>query len=226
MVTVGHPDPRETSRAGNHNLQNPLISGDQAAQGYSLQQNEILYRGMAVLSEEFLLMVLAYSVPLNLISSLLAGYAQETSIWASQQTGVRSASFGVSLPAMLSGALAESASRNYGQSTGEALTEGTAHTDGQAQSEGHATTIGHTTTQGWSHSVSKGVAYSEGNAVSDGNAVTDGHSETSSSSHTHWTLILGERRQVPYRIEWLECGRFGRDQGCPDHRRAVGCSWA
>jgi len=193
MVTVGHPDPRETSRAGNHNLQNPLISGDQAAQGYSLQQNEILYRGMASLSEEFLLMVLAYSVPLNLISSLLAGYAQETSIWASQQTGVRSASFGVSLPAMLSGALAESASRNYGQSTGEAQTEGTAHTDGQAQSEGHATTIGHTTTQGWSHSVSKGVAYSEGNAVSDGNAVTEGHSETTSSSHTtgHSSSVSG-----------------------------------
>lgn len=50
-------------------------------------------------------------VPLNLIGSLLAGYAQETAIWASQQTGVRSASFGVSLPAMLSGALAENVSQ-------------------------------------------------------------------------------------------------------------------
>jgi hypothetical protein len=193
LVTVGHPDPRENSRTGNHNLQNPLIAGDQAAQGYSLQQNEILYRGMAALSEEFLLMVLAYSVPLNLIGSLLAGYAQETAIWASQQTGVRSASFGVSLPAMLSGALAENVSQAYGQNSGESQTEGLAHTDGLSESEGKATTIGHTTTQGWSHSVSKGTAVSEGTAISDGTAVTDGHSETSSSSHTsgHSSSVSG-----------------------------------
>jgi hypothetical protein len=183
LVTVGHPDPRENSRSPAH-LNNPLISADPAAQGYSLQQNEILYRGMASLSEEFLLMVLAYSVPIHLIGSLLAGYAQETSIWASQQAGVRSASFGVSLPAMLSGALAESASRNYGQTSAEAHTDGISHTDGQADSTGHATTTGHTVSQGWSHSVSKGIASSEGTAISDGTAVTDGHSDTSSSSHT------------------------------------------
>ncbi len=184
MVTVGHPDPRENSRAGNHSLQNPLIAGDQAAQGYSFQQNEILYRGMAALSEEFLLMVLAYSVPLNLISSLLAGYAQETAIWASQQTGVRSASFGVSLPAMLSGALAETASQTYGQNTGQAQTEGVSQTEGLAESQGQSTTVGQTTSQGWTHSVSKGVAVSEGLAESEGQAITDGWAETSSSSHT------------------------------------------
>ncbi len=193
LVTVGHPDPRENSRTGNNNLQNPLIAGDQAAQTYSLQQNEILYRGMAALNEEFLLMVLGYGVPLNLIGSLLAGYAQETAIWASQQTGVRSASFGVSLPAMLSGALADNVSQGYSQNTGEAQTEGLAHTDGQAESQGHSTTIGHTTTQGWSHSVSKGTAVSEGTAISDGTAVTDGHSDTSSSSHTsgHSSSVSG-----------------------------------
>ncbi len=192
LVTVGHPDPRENSRSQSH-LGNPLIAGDAASQGYSLQQNEILYRGMASLNEEFLLMVLAYSVPLNLIGSLLAGYAQETSIWASQQTGVRSASFGVSLPAMLSGALAESASRNYGHTSAEAHTDGIAHTDGQADSTGHATTLGHTTSQGWSHSISKGIATSEGTAISDGTAVTDGHSETSSSSQTsgHSSSVSG-----------------------------------
>jgi len=184
LITVGHPDPRENSRSGSHAMQNPLISGDQASQGYSLQQNEILYRGMSALNEEFLLMVLAYSVPISSIGSLLAGYAQETSIWASQQTGVRSASFGVSLPAMLSGALAESASRNYGTSTGDSHSTGAAHTDGQAQSTGQATTIGHTVSQGWSHSTSQGTASSAGTAISDGTAVTDGHSDTSSSSHT------------------------------------------
>ena len=184
LVTVGHPDPRENARAGSRSLGNPLIAGDAASQGYSLQQNEILYRGMASLGEEFLLMVLAYSLPIKLVGELLAGYAQETSIWASQQAGVRSASFGVSLPAMLSGALAETASQAYGQSEGEAQSEGVAHTDGLASSQGHATTTGHTVSQGWSHAVSKGIAFSEGSAISDGTAVTEGHSDTSSSSHT------------------------------------------
>jgi hypothetical protein len=183
LVTVGHPDPRENSKA-DRSLQNPLMAGDQSSQGYSLQQNEILYRGMSSLNEEFLLMVLAYSIPISQIGSLLAGYAQETSIWASQQTGVRSASFGVSLPAMLSGALAESASRNYGVATGEATSEGTAHTDGQAQSTGQATTVGQTTSRGWSHSISEGSSTTQGTAVSNGTAVTDGQSDTVSSSST------------------------------------------
>ena len=84
------------------------------------------------------------------IADMLAGYAQEASIWASQQTGVRSASFGISLPAMLSGAMADTASRGYGETTGSADTDGIAQTEGIANTEGKANTVGRTTTDGWS----------------------------------------------------------------------------
>jgi hypothetical protein len=184
IVAVGHPDPRENARENNRSNRNPLIDADSTAQNISLQQNEILYRGMSSLGEEFLLMVLAYSVPVRTITLMLAGFAEEVSIWASQQNGVHSASFGVSLPAMLSGALAESASRNYGTGIGESHSVGQAHTDGQAQSEGQAHTVGRAESNGWSHSVSKGMTVSEGTAVTDGTSVMDGTSHVDSQSHT------------------------------------------
>jgi hypothetical protein len=184
IVAVGHPDPRESMRENNRNQRNPLIEADSTALNMSLQQNEILYRGMSSLGEEFLLMVLAYSVPVRTITSMLAGFAEEVSIWASQQSGVRSASFGISLPAMLSGALAESASHSYGYGVGDAHTTGEAHTDGQAQSEGQAHTVGQAESRGWSHSVSKGTTITEGTAITDGTSVMDGTSHVESQSHT------------------------------------------
>jgi len=189
LVAVGHPDPHETTRL-NKAFQNPLVGSEPVAQSLSFQQNEILYRGMAALGEEFLLMVLAYNVSPREITRMLAGYAEEAAIWASQQTGMRSASFGISLPAMLSGALAESASRNSSYGTGEAVAEGASHTVGVADSQGVAESVGHASSRGWSHSVSKGVTVTDGNTVghttgtSASESVTDTVSEMSGSSHT------------------------------------------
>jgi hypothetical protein len=182
IVAVGHPDPRENARENSQMNRNPLLETNPGVQNLSLQQNEILYRGMSSLNEEFLLMVLAYSIPVRTITQMLAGFAVEVSIWASQQSGVHSASFGISLPAMLSGALAESASRNYGYGTGESHSLGQAHTDGQAQSEGQAHTVGQAESSGWSHSVSKGTTVTEGTAVTDGTSEVDSQSHTSGHS--------------------------------------------
>ncbi|MDX9993521.1 MAG: hypothetical protein RBS68_15875, partial [Anaerolineales bacterium] len=209
LVAVGHPDPRENIRS-QRDMVNPLI-GMEATQSYSLQQNEILYRGMSALREEFMLMVLGYAVPLERIAEMLAGYAQEVSIWASQQTGVRSASFGVSLPAILSGAMADTASRGYGVSSGTADNDGTAQTEGVANTAGRANTIGRTTTDGWSHTVSEGVtegvsttntegsAHSSGLAHSRTSSSTEGSSATTSgaSSHTESRSITGSASIAP-----------------------------
>lgn len=209
LVAVGHPDPRENTRT-QRDMVNPLIGAD-ATQSYSLQQNEILYRGMSALREEFMLMVLGYAVPLEQIADMLAGYAQEASIWASQQTGVRSASFGISLPAMLSGAMADTASRAYGETTGTADTEGVAQTEGIANTEGKANTVGRTITDGWSHTVSEGVtegasltntegdAHTEGVAHSTSQSSTEGSSSSTSgaSSHTESRSLTGSVNIAP-----------------------------
>ena len=211
IVTVGHPDPRENARGGDSSLRDPLASSNPSGQQYSIQQNELLFRGMSSLEEEFLLMLLAGHVSLRDITQMLAGLLEDTSVYASRQAGVRAASFGISLPAFLTGGLAENASRSYatnhatGSSQGDASTIGSAHSEGQAHTEGHASTqgwahtvgatqtdtTGSTVTAGSAHStgsgISEGTSISEGSSHSMGSAVTDGstHSESSGFASSH-----------------------------------------
>ena len=139
VVTVGHPDPRESARsAPSAAFRNPLVDGNSNAHQFSLQQNEILFRGMADLKEEFLFLVLTSPIEIEAITQTLAGLAEHTASWASWQSGARSASFGISLPAILSGALAHNASLGYSDSAGSSHSEGTAHSAGLANTAGSA----------------------------------------------------------------------------------------
>ncbi len=125
LLTVGHSDPRENARGGSGGIvHNPLIEAGPTAQQYTLQQNEILFRGMSDLQEEFLFLILTSPVSLGAITEMLAGLAENTSTWAAWQNGVRGVTFGVSLPALLSGLLAQSTSQGFGES------QGTAHSTG------------------------------------------------------------------------------------------------
>ena len=190
LVTVGHPDPRENARGGDPSLRDPLTAAQSGAQQYAMQQNELLFRGMSGLQEEFLLLVLASHVQLEDITRMLAGLLEETSVYASRQAGARAASFGVSLPAILTGGLAENASRTYSASQSSGHTAGTAATDGVAQATGQAHTVGHASTSGWAHTVgvtetdTSGSASTHGTAVSHGTAHTEGSAVTDGSSHT------------------------------------------
>ena len=76
IVAVGHPDPRENARGGDSSLRDPLTSANQGAQQYSLQQNEMLFRGMSSLEEEFLLMLLASHVRLEDITRDVVRFAR------------------------------------------------------------------------------------------------------------------------------------------------------
>ena len=199
IVTVGHPDPRENARGGDQNLRDPLSSAGASAQQYSLQQNELLFRGMTSLKEEFLFMLLANHIQLSDIAAMLAAQAENTSVYASRQMGVRAASFGVSLPAILTGGLSENASHSYGTNHSSGIAEGQGTTDGIANTQGQAHSTGHASTSGWAHTVgvtetdttghatSVGVAQTDGVAQTHGVAVTDGtsHTDSSSSGTTH-----------------------------------------
>ncbi len=202
LVVVGQPDPRENAKGGSQALfSNPLVDSNGVGQQYSLQQNEIMFRGMSTLKEDFIFMVMTSPVALADISEMLIGLAEQTSTWASWQSGVRGASFGISLPAILSGAMMQSSAVGFGES------EGTSHSDGTAQSIGTAHTEGTAHTQGTAHTVgtthaftvsdmaSSGIATSEstsvteGTAHSEGNAVSNGTVQTNGSSGSHSTSI-------------------------------------
>src|SRR4030042_2300223 len=190
LLTVGHSDPRENARGSSGGIvHNPLVEAGPTAQQYSLQQNEILFRGMSDLKEEFLFLVLTSPVSLGAITEMLAGLAENTHTWAASQNGVRGVTFGVSLPALLSGLLAQSATQGFGDSQGTAHSTGLAHTNSQAHTDGQAHTEGVANTQGWSHveseaeSTSVGIAHSQGQAHTVGHAETQGTAATDSNGH-------------------------------------------
>ncbi len=194
LVVVGQPDPRENARGGNQALfRDPLTDSSGLAQQYTQQQNEILFRGMSHLKEDFLFLVLTSPIDLGDITRMLVGLAEETSTWAAWQQGVRGVSFGISLPAMLSGALAQNAAQGYGTNEGQSHTDGTAHGTGTAHSVGTAHTEGHATTSGWAHTIStsssqsSGASQASGIAASTGLSTTDGASHTEGSAHSDGT---------------------------------------
>ncbi|MDD5369146.1 MAG: serine-rich protein [Anaerolineaceae bacterium] len=185
IVTVGHPDPRETARGGSPQvLTNPLIHPGSVPQQYTIQQNEILFRGMSDLKEEFLFLVLTSPVALIDLSEMLTGIAEDTSTWATWQSGNRGVSFGISLPAFLSGSLASSASQGFSTATGQSHAQGTAQSISQSHTDGQAHTQGIAATQGWSHSNSISLSTSTGEATSTGQAETSGHAQTTGSAVT------------------------------------------
>ena len=182
LVVVGQPDPRENAKGGGQALfSNPLTAGDMNAQQYSMQQNEILFRGMSTLKEDFLFMVMTSPISLSNISEMLIGLAEVTSSWASWQSGMRGASFGISLPAFLSGALVDSTAQGTGTSEATAHSDGVAHSDALAHSEGSAHTEGMANTSGWSKVVTDGVAVTDGVTNSQSTTISDGSAQTESA---------------------------------------------
>ena len=188
LLAVGHPDPRENARGGLSEI-TPYLSASKNDHGqYTLQQNELVMRGMSQLEEDFLLQILLAPVTMHAASQMLAGLAEYTSTWAAWQTGNRSFNFGVALPLLLSGALARGVGTGHTSSVGQTAsdgvssTESAAHTEGQAQShtEGQAHTQGTSITQtegtsvSESHETSSGRSQSLADGVSQSMAVTDG----------------------------------------------------
>ena len=184
LVVVGHPDPRENARGGERSVGEPIGDVDPSAQHYSLQQNELLFRGMSELREDFLFVTLTSPLSIPVIVRMLTGLAEETSTWASLQQGVRGAAFGVSLPAALVASVADQASRSYAENSGVSTTQGTAESQGLANTQGQAHTTGHASTRGWSHTVGVGESTTSGSSVTHGTSVSDGTSVTDGSSHT------------------------------------------
>jgi hypothetical protein len=190
LVVVGQPDPRENTKGGSTALvSNPLTSGNDTSQQYSLQQNEILFRGMSSLKEDFVFMVMTSPISLSNIADMLVGLGEQTSSWASWQTGMRAASFGVSLPAILAGSMTDGTAHGTGTNTGISHSDGTAHTDGTAHSDGTAHTVGHADSSTWGKTETNGVTVTDSTSHSEGvtNSTGTSHSEGQSTSESTGT---------------------------------------
>ncbi len=192
LLAVGHPDPRENARGGLPEIAPYLSSGKNEQKQYTLQQNELVMRGMSQLEEDFLLQILLSPVSMQAASRMLTGLAEYTSTWAAWQNGSRSFNFGVSVPLLLSGSLARSVNTAYSRAEGASAsdtvssTESLSHTEGQAlaHSEGRSHTQGSSVTEsegitvGESYEASSGQSHSVAESASQSRAVTQGVMES------------------------------------------------
>ncbi len=190
LVAIGHPDARQNARGGGR--ETPEEQLDLAGQSaYTLQQNEMLFRGMSQVEEEFVFLLIAHRVNMHAITQMLAGISGEASVWASRVTGMKGLSFGVSVPIMLSGGLARTAGTNFAENSGRTAGQSIGDSRTNTHTVGVANTVGHADTHSVSHEV--GTSHTEGNTVSlgtgtnTGTAHNTGKSESWGTSHTDGT---------------------------------------
>ena len=214
LVVIGHPDPRENPRG----MDGIGVPGRGEAGMYSLQQNEMLFRGAVSLGKEFVDVVITRPVSPGDIFALQERVAQEASIWASKQRFNRSISLSLGLPVMLAGVLSRGTGLSYADSdaqstvhtTGEA--RGVAHTEGMARGEARGTFESTAETRSWAVTRGNARSFSRGTGftVSSGStrAVADGTTYTTSrgtfSSHT-----VGGARSVAETSSWARTEGHG-----------------
>lgn len=177
LVIIGQPDPRLSAkgmgREGPGEKPQITLAGESA---YTQQQNEMLFRSLARLQEEFLFLILASRVKPRDLAGLLEAIASEASVVASRQTGAKAITFGLSFPLMASGGLGQNAGTNYGKNESQSVSDSVGETDTTSHIVGHATTTGRAVTDGWAHTV--GHATSSGGSTSTSVTTTEGINDT------------------------------------------------
>jgi hypothetical protein len=126
IVTVGHPDPRENARGGEQSMRDPLAGSD-SANPFSLQQNELLFRGMSSLQEEFLFMLPGQPRAASRHRAHAGRPDGEHCCLCFAPTG-RAGGIVWNQPAgILTGGLSENASHSYGVNHATGVAEGKQH---------------------------------------------------------------------------------------------------
>ncbi|HEY73879.1 MAG TPA: ATP-binding protein [Thermoflexia bacterium] len=182
LVAIGQPDPRQSARGmgreGPGEAQKSATMAGESA--YTMQQNEMLFRALSRLEEEFLFLILASRVAPRDLATMLEGIASEASIPASRQSGAKSISFGLAFPLAASGNLGQSVGTSFGRNEGQSLSEGLAESEATSHSEGHASTVGHAVSDGTAHTV--GTAHTTGVSSSTSTSLAEGTSHSVGSS--------------------------------------------
>ncbi len=177
LALLGHPDPRKTRRGMTRDGELPNPTGDDLA----AEQNEILFRGLAKLREDFVFQVTSRRVARKELTRRLMRVAQLASIAASRQRGSLNIGFSLSIPLMAAVNRGFTAARGRGRTQGAQVADGAQHSWGRTHTDGTAHTESESVTQtsGTSVSVTKGVSenWSEGHSRT--------HAETDAWSHSH-----------------------------------------
>ncbi len=190
---LGHPDPRQARRGLGRD--GSLGDPDEDLAG---QQNEMLFRGLARLGEDFVFQVLTRRLGRRELSAALIRVAEIASWIASRRRGSLGISFSIGIPLIAALTGIRSGSMGTGETESRAASDGVhqawgrAHTNGWARTESVATTEargeswGHTTgrfgSESWSEAQGRSWADTRGTAESRGWAEVTGTARTTMHS--------------------------------------------
>ncbi len=173
LAILGHPDPRMAKRGLGRDGSLGEVDEDLAS-----QQNEILFRGLAKIREDFVFLVTAAHMGRRPLAEGLVKVAEVASNVASRRKGAISIGFNISLPLMA--AISGSHGGGYSSTEGEAagVSDGVADGWGRSHSEGQA----HTESESEAHTSGSSVGHSVTESQSESHGRTDAHTEGRGSS--------------------------------------------
>lgn len=176
-AVLGHPDPRQ----GKRGTDSEGTIGDDSDEDLAEEQNEILFRGLSKLRQNFVFQVLAEHIARARMTQTLIRISETASNVGSRRKGAIGIGFNLGIPIMA--ALSQSHASGFGVGEGTAQSAqdgvsqgwGDSHAVGKSHSEGRTVSDGYSDSLGESHGVSEGASH----VVSEG----ESHSIMSSDSH-------------------------------------------
>jgi hypothetical protein len=175
---LGHPDPRE----GKKGISKDGSTSDNAESDLAQEQNEILFRGLSKLRQNFVFQVLAEHITRGRMASTMTRIAEIASHVASRQKGSMGVGFSLGIPIMA--ALSQGATQGVssGHGVSQSVQDGVSQGWGSSHTVSSSHTVGHSVTDGVSQSTGETQGTSQGtsHSVSDGTS----SSHTSGSSHS------------------------------------------
>lgn len=187
---LGHPDPRE-GRRGSTDDGNV---GDDSDSDLAEEQNEILFRGLSKLSQNFVFQVLAEHVQRPLMTKALIRISETASNIASRRKGSLGIGFSLGVPLMaavnqsLQAGVSDGSGSSQSVQNGLSHGWGNSHGTGQAHSESVTNTTGGSESWGESQGVSQGSSHSTGTSHTETNSTMGG---SSNSSGGGWSGPMG-----------------------------------
>ncbi len=178
LALLGHPDPRASKRGLGRDGNLPDYGEDDLAE----EQNEILFRGLAKLRQDFVFQITAEHIDRKRLSRTLVEVARVASNFASRRRG--SVNIGFSLGVPLLAALGQAVSGGQGgtQAVAHSTAQGVTHGWGQAHSDSHSQGVSEAWTTGGSETHTVGTSWANSESHGETNSTSTSHSEGSGSS--------------------------------------------
>jgi hypothetical protein len=187
---LGHPDPRDKYTGSGVDG-----SADNRDSDLASEQNEILFRGLSKLNQNFVYQILAEFIDRPAMSSVLTKIAEVASNVASRRKGTIGFGLNLSVPLMAALGQSQSAGTSAIEGHSQSVSEGTSHGWGASHARGESFSETNTHTVGTSESwgETRGTSASTGHTTGTSHTETESHSMMSShtSGRTHSEMSGG-----------------------------------